>query len=92
VKDEEDLDMQDEEGEVNVKTEKGIDSEEEECIGMKYEEGMYSEEEGEEEDVNTKEEEEDVYIKEDSDIPDAVKYNLDLLKMIILLLETCRGI
>jgi hypothetical protein len=27
-----------------------------------------------------------------SDIPDAVKYNLDLLKMNILLLETCLGI
>jgi hypothetical protein len=28
----------------------------------------------------------------ESDIPDATKYNLDLLKMSILLLETCRGI
>jgi hypothetical protein len=28
----------------------------------------------------------------ESEIPDAVKYNLDLLKMSILLLETCRGI
>jgi hypothetical protein len=28
----------------------------------------------------------------ESDIPDAVKYNTDLLKMRILLLETCRGI
>jgi hypothetical protein len=27
-----------------------------------------------------------------SDIPDAVKYNFDLLKMSIVLLETCRGI
>jgi hypothetical protein len=88
VKDEEDLDMQDEEGEVNVKREKGIDSEEEECRAIKNE-GMYSEEEGKEEDVDTKEEEEDVDIKEYSDIPDAVKYNLDLLKMSILLLETC---
>jgi hypothetical protein len=25
-------------------------------------------------------------------IPDAVKYNFDLLKMSILLLETCRGV
>jgi hypothetical protein len=28
----------------------------------------------------------------ESDIPDAVKYNLDLLKMGIMLLETCRDI
>jgi hypothetical protein len=28
----------------------------------------------------------------ESDIPDAVKYYLDLLKMSILLLETCGGI
>jgi hypothetical protein len=28
----------------------------------------------------------------ESDIPDAVKYNFDLLKMSILLLETCRAI
>ena len=48
VKVEEDLVMQGEEGEVNVKTEKDIGSEEEECIGTKDEEGMYSEEEGEE--------------------------------------------
>jgi hypothetical protein len=54
VKDEEDLDMQDEEGEANVKIEKGIGSEEEECRGIKDEEGMYSEEEDEVEDVDTK--------------------------------------
>ena len=44
----EDLDMQGEGGEVNVKTEKGIASEEEECIGVKDEDGVYSEEEEEE--------------------------------------------
>jgi hypothetical protein len=54
VKVEEDLDMQEEEVEVNVKTEKGIDSEEGECIRIKDEEGVYSEEE--EEDVDIKEE------------------------------------
>jgi hypothetical protein len=63
VKIEDDLDMQEEEGELNVKTEKGIGSEEEECIGIKDEEGMYSEEEGKAEDVDTKEE--DVHIKEE---------------------------
>ena len=54
---EEDLDMQGEEGEVTVKTEKGIASEEEECIDIKDEKGIYSEEE-EEVDMNTKEEDE----------------------------------
>jgi hypothetical protein len=68
VKVEEDLDMQEEEVEVNVKAEKGIDSEEEECIGIKDEEGIYSEEE--EEDVDTKEE--DVDIKEDVSVEDTV--------------------
>jgi len=59
-----DLDMQEEEWEVHVKTEKGIGSEEEECIGIKDEEGMYSEvEEEEEKDIDTKEE--DVDIKEE---------------------------
>ena len=52
VKVEVDLDMQEEKGEVNVKTEKGIGNEEEECIGIKDEEGIYSEEE----DVDIKEE------------------------------------
>jgi hypothetical protein len=65
VKDEDNLDMQEVVGEVNVKTEKGIDSEEEECRGIKDEEVICSEEEGEEEDVNTKEEEEDVDIKKE---------------------------
>ena len=52
VKFEKDLDMQEEKGEVNVKTEKGVGNEEEECIGIKDEEGIYSEEE----DVDIKEE------------------------------------
>ena len=60
---EEDVDMQGEEGEVNVKTEEGIGSEEEECIGVKDEEGIYSEEE-EEEVIHIKEEE-DVGVKEE---------------------------
>jgi len=59
----EDLDMQGEEGEVNVKTEKGVGSEEEECIGVKDEEGIYSEEE-EKEVIHIKEEE-DVGVKEE---------------------------
>ena len=58
-----DLDMQWEEEEVNVKTEKGVGSEEEECIGIKDEEGIYSEEEVKV-DIDTKEEE-DVGIKEE---------------------------
>jgi len=40
-----------------VKTEKGVGSEEEECIGIKQEQGIYSEEEVEEEkDIDIKEE------------------------------------
>jgi len=61
----EDVGMQGEEGEVNVKTEKGIGSEEEECICIKDEEGIYSEEE-EEEDLDVKEE--DIYKKEEDDV------------------------
>ena len=62
---EEDLDMQKEEEEVNVKTEKGIGIEEEECISVKDEEGIYSAEEEEGEDgTDIKEEEvEDMVIK-----------------------------
>jgi len=61
MKVEEDVDMQGEEGELNVKTEKGIGSEEEECIDIKDEEVLYSEEEREidikeEEDLGRKEE------------------------------------
>ena len=52
------------EEEVNVKTEKGIDSDEEECVGIKDEEGIYSEEEVKEEEIDIKEEE-DVGIKEE---------------------------
>ena len=59
----EDLDMQGKEGEVNVKTEKGIGSEEEECIGVRDEEGMYSEEE--EEEVIRIKEEDNVGLKEE---------------------------
>ena len=55
MKVDEDVDMQGVEGEVNVKTEKGIVSEEEECIGIKVEEGICSEEE-EEEVIHIKEE------------------------------------
>jgi len=66
MKVEEDVDMQGEEGEVNVKTEKGIGNEEEECIGVKDEEGLYSEEEEEEEEEDTDiKEEEDVGMKEE---------------------------
>jgi hypothetical protein len=69
VKVEEDLDMQEEEGEVNVKTEKGIGSEEEECMGIKDEEDIYSEEE--EKDIDIKKEE-DVDIKEEVSLEDTV--------------------
>ena len=55
MKVEEDVDVQGVEGEVNVKTEKGIGSEEEECIGVKDEESIYSEEE-QEDDIDIKEE------------------------------------
>ena len=53
-----------EDEEVNVKTEKGIDSDKEECVGIKDEEGIYSEEEVEEEDIDIKEED-DSGIKEE---------------------------
>ena len=55
MKVEEDFEMQGVEGEANVKTEKGVGSEEEECIDIKDEEGVYSEEE-EDEDIDIKEE------------------------------------
>ena len=51
----EDFEMQGEEGKVNVKTEKGIGSEEEECIDIKDEEVIYSEED-EEDYIGIKEE------------------------------------
>ena len=53
IKVEEGMDMQEEEEEVNVKTENGVCSEEVECMDIKDEEGIYSEEE--EEDIDTKE-------------------------------------
>jgi len=65
---EEDLDMQGEEEEVNVKIEKDIPREEEECKGVKDEEGIYSKEEEEEEEDGMdikEEEEEDIVIKEE---------------------------
>jgi len=69
MKVEEDVDMQEEEEEVNVKTEKGIGSEEEECIGVKDEEVIYSGEEEEEDVIDTKEEElEDIVIKEEEGV------------------------
>jgi len=72
IKVEEDLDMREVEGEVNVKTEKGRGSEEEECIGIEDEGGICSEEEEEEEkDIDTKEEE-DVDIKEEVSLVDTV--------------------
>jgi hypothetical protein len=58
----EDLDIQEEE--VNVKTEREIGSEEEEFVDIKDEDCIYSEEEKEEEDIDTQEEE-DVEIKEE---------------------------
>ena len=64
VKGDVDLDVQVEEEEVNVKTEKGIDSEEEEGVGIKDEEGIRSEEEVKEEDIDIKEED-DVGLKEE---------------------------
>jgi hypothetical protein len=67
---EEELDMQ-EAGEVNVEAEKGIGSEEEECVGIKDEQGLYSEEDEEEKDIITKEEE-DVDIKEEVSLEDTV--------------------
>ena len=65
-----DFEMQGEEGEgeVNVKREKGIASEEEDCIIIKDEEGIYSEEE---EDIDVKEEE-DVVIKDEVRIESTV--------------------
>jgi len=72
MKVEEDLDMQGEEGKVNVKTEKGIGSEEDECISIKDEEAIYSEEE-EEENIHIKEEE-DAGIKEEVSLHGTVQY------------------
>ena len=69
IKVEEDLDMKGVE-EVNVKTEKVIVSEEEECIDIKDERGIYNEEEEEEEDIQTKED--DVDLKEEVSCEDTL--------------------
>ena len=64
MKVEEDFEIQGVEEQVNVKTEKDIGCEEEECVGIK-DEAIYTEvEEEEEEDINVKQEE-DVGIKEE---------------------------
>ena len=52
MKVDEEVDMQGEEGEVNVKTEKRIGSEEEECIGIKDEEEETDIKEGEDVGIN----------------------------------------
>ena len=65
MKVEEDFELEGAEGEVNVKTEKVVGCEEEECIDIKDEESMYSEEEEEEEEEIDIKEEEDVGIKEE---------------------------
>jgi hypothetical protein len=71
VKVEEDLDMQEEEGDVKMKTEKDIGCEEEECIGIVDEKGKYSDDEEEDkEDVDTKGE--DVDIKEEVSLENRV--------------------
>ena len=67
-----DLDVQVEEEEVNVKTEKGIDSEEEEGVGIKDEECIYSEEEEKKEDDIDIKEEQDVGIKEEVSVEGTV--------------------
>jgi len=64
MKVEEDLEMQVEEEEVNVIKEKGVGSEEEGFTGIKFEEGLYSEEEVKEEHIEIKEEG-DIDIKEE---------------------------
>jgi len=66
-----DLDMQQEEEELNVKTEEGIGGEEEECIGIEDEEGICSEEVEEEKNIDIKEEE-DVDVKEEVSLEDTL--------------------
>ena len=61
VKVEEDIDIKEEEE--DVKAEKGMGNEEEECFNIKHEEGIYSEEEEEVKAVDTKEG--DVHVKEE---------------------------
>jgi len=69
VKVEVDIDIKEEEE--DVKAEKVIGNEEEECIDIKYKEGIYSEEGEEKEDIDT-EEDEDVNIKEEVSYEDTV--------------------
>jgi hypothetical protein len=64
MKVEEDLEMQVDEEEVNVKTEKSLGSEEEGFTGIKFEEVLYSEEEVKGEHIGIKEEG-DIDIKEE---------------------------
>ena len=71
MKVEKDLDMQEKEGEWNLKTERDIGSEEKECIGIEDERGLHSEGE-EKEDVVDIKEEEDVDIKEEVSLEDKV--------------------
>ena len=71
MKVEEDLNMQVVEEELNIKTEKGVGSAEEEWIGIKDEEVIYSEDEVKEEDVDINNVE-DVGIKEEVSFEGAV--------------------
>ena len=78
MKVEDDLDMQEEEEEVNVKTEKGMCSEEDECIGIKDVEGRYSKEEEEEDGIDISEEEgEDIVIKEEESVDIKAEVSLE---------------
>jgi hypothetical protein len=63
--------------EVNVKTEKVIDSEEVECIDIKDEDSIDSEEEKEEEDDIDRQEEEDVEIEEEVSFGDTLKHEIN---------------
>ena len=60
-----DIDIEELEEEVNVKTEKVIGSEEEKCIDIKEEQGLHSEEEDEKEENMDIQEEESIEIKEE---------------------------
>jgi hypothetical protein len=66
IKFEEDLDMQEEVEEVNVKTE------EEECIYIKHEDGICSEEEKEQEEGIDTKEDKDVHVKEEVSCEDTL--------------------
>ena len=69
VKVEENIDIKEEEE--DMKAEKGTGNEEEECLGIKHEEGIYSEEE--EEDIGTKECK-DTEVKKEVSCEDAVYF------------------